>query len=96
MKNAPKIIDYLNDTFKRHFENVKNFLNILGIDYEINTNLVRGLDYYTHTVFELEESLEGFGSQNILCAGERYDNLFEQFKCVFFWKSLISLIEVFK
>ncbi len=78
MKNAPKIIDYLNDKSKEHFESVKKYLTILGIEYEVNPNLVRGLDYYTHTVFEVEASVEGFGSQNVLCGGGRYDHLVEQ------------------
>ena len=77
MKNAPKTIDYLNDISKEHFEDVKKYLTSMGIDYEVNTNLVRGLDYYTHTVFEVEASVEGFGSQNVLCGGGRYDNLVE-------------------
>ena len=77
MKNAPKIIDYLNDASKEHFENVKKYLDVLQIDYEVNPNLVRGLDYYTHTVFEVEASVEGFGSQNVLCGGGRYDHLVE-------------------
>ena len=49
----------------------------MHIEYEVNTKLVRGLDYYTHTVFEVEASVEGFGSQNVLCGGGRYDNLVE-------------------
>lgn len=77
MKNAPKTIDYLNEESKDHFEKVKEYLTSMGIDYEVNTNLVRGLDYYTHTVFEVEASIEGFGSQNVLCGGGRYDNLVE-------------------
>lgn len=77
MKNAPKTIDYLTDESKKHFEKVKEYLTSMGIDYEVNTNLVRGLDYYTHTVFEVEASVEGFGSQNVLCGGGRYDNLVE-------------------
>ena len=75
MKNAPKTIDYLNEESKNHFNKVKEYLTSMGIDYEVNTNLVRGLDYYTHTVFEVEASVEGFGSQNVLCGGGRYDNL---------------------
>ena len=75
MKNAPKTIDYLNEESKSHFEKVKKYLEVMGIEYEVNTNLVRGLDYYTHTVFEVEASVEGFGSQNVLCGGGRYDNL---------------------
>ena len=49
----------------------------MHIEYEVNTSLVRGLDYYTHTVFEVEANVEGFGSQNVLCGGGRYDNLIE-------------------
>lgn len=77
MKNAPKIGDYLNETSKEHFENVKKALDALKIEYVIDSNLVRGLDYYTHTVFEVEANVEGFGSQNVLCGGGRYDNLVE-------------------
>ena len=77
MKNAPKIIDYLNDDSKSHFESVKKYLEVLGIEYTVNPNIVRGLDYYTHTVFEVEASVEGFGSQNVLCGGGRYDHLVE-------------------
>lgn len=77
MKNAPKIYDYLNETSKKHFEDVKKYLDNLGIEYIENPNIVRGLDYYTHTVFEVEASIEGFGSQNVLCAGGRYNNLVE-------------------
>lgn len=77
IKNAPKTIDYLNLTSKKHFEMVKKYLEAMHIEYEVNTSLVRGLDYYTHTVFEVEASVEGFGSQNVLCGGGRYDNLVE-------------------
>ena len=77
MKNAPKIIDYLNEESKEHFEQLKKYLDVLQIDYVVNPNLVRGLDYYTHTVFEVEASVEGFGSQNVLCGGGRYDHLVE-------------------
>lgn len=75
MKNAPKMIDYLNEESKKHFEEVKKYLTALGIEYNVNYNLVRGLDYYTHTVFEVEANIEGFGSQNVLCGGGRYDGL---------------------
>ncbi len=77
MKNAPKTIDYLNEESKKHFEAVKKYLESMHIEYVVNTNLVRGLDYYTHTVFEVEANVEGFGSQNVLCGGGRYDNLVE-------------------
>lgn len=77
MKNAPKIEDYLNKESKNHFEKVKEYLDALNIEYVVNPNLVRGLDYYTHTVFEVEANVEGFGSQNVLCGGGRYDRLVE-------------------
>ena len=77
MKNAPKIIDYLNESSRNHFEKVKEYLEALNIDYTVNYSIVRGLDYYTHTVFEVEASVEGFGSQNVLCAGGRYNGLVE-------------------
>ena len=77
LKNAPKIIDYLNDDSKKRFEDLQKYLRALDIDYVINPNLVRGLDYYTHTVFEVEADIDGFGSQNVLCGGGRYDNLVE-------------------
>lgn len=76
-KNAPKITDYLNEESKKHFEDLQKYLKALDIEYVINPNLVRGLDYYTHTVFEVEAEIEGFGSQNVLCGGGRYDNLVE-------------------
>ena len=77
MKNAPKIIDYLNEESKKHFEDVQKYLSAMEIPYEVNPNIVRGLDYYTHTVFEVEANVEGFGSQNVLCAGGRYNGLVE-------------------
>ena len=77
MKNAPKMVDYLNEESKNHFEKVKEYLDALNIDYTINSNIVRGLDYYTHTVFEVEANIKGFGSQNVLAAGGRYDHLVE-------------------
>ena len=77
MKNAPKMVDYLNKESKNHFEKVKEYLDALNIDYTINSNIVRGLDYYTHTVFEVEADIKGFGSQNVLAAGGRYDHLVE-------------------
>ena len=77
MKNAPKIYDYLNDVSLEHYEDVKKYLDALEIEYVENPSIVRGLDYYTHTVFEVEASVEGFGSQNVLGAGGRYDNLVE-------------------
>lgn len=77
LKNAPSILDYLNEASKKHFENVKKYLEALDIEYVVNPKIVRGLDYYTNTVFEVEANVEGFGSQNVLCAGGRYNNLVE-------------------
>ena len=77
IKNAPKMQNYLNEESIKHYELVKKYLDALDIEYEENSNLVRGLDYYTHTVFEVEASVEGFGSQNVLCGGGRYDLLVE-------------------
>lgn len=77
LKNAPKMIDYLNSESKKRFEDLQKYLKALDIEYIVNPNLVRGLDYYTHTVFEVEANVEGFGSQNVLCGGGRYDHLVE-------------------
>lgn len=78
MKTAPKMTDYLNESSKERFETVQKYLSLLDIDYEVNPNIVRGLDYYDHTVFEIEATVEGFGSQNVLGAGGRYNGLTEQ------------------
>ncbi len=75
LKNAPRTIDYLNEESKNRFSKVQEYLNELEIDYEIDPKLVRGLDYYNHTVFEIEASVEGFGSNNVLAGGGRYNGL---------------------
>ena len=77
MKNAPKTIDYLNDESKERFEKVKEYLEIMGVEYIVNPNVVRGLDYYNHTVFEVEAEIEGFGSQNVIGGGGRYNGMIE-------------------
>lgn len=77
IKNAPKMTDYLNDSSLDHFNKVKQYLKAMSIDYVENPSIVRGLDYYTHTVFEVEAEIEGFGSQNVLAGGGRYNNLVE-------------------
>ena len=77
MKNAPKMTDYLNEESRIHFDKVKKYLDAMGINYKVNPSIVRGLDYYTHTVFEVQADIEGFGSQNTLAAGGRYDHLVE-------------------
>lgn len=78
MKNVPKMKDYYNEESKEHFRKIQKYLEALGIEYIINEKLVRGLDYYTHTVFEVEANVKGFGSQNVLCGGGRYDHLVEK------------------
>ena len=75
LKNAPITIDYLNEESKKRFEDVKKYLTLLEVDYEVDTRLVRGLDYYNHTVFEIEAKVDGFGSNNVLAGGGRYNGL---------------------
>ncbi len=75
IKNSPKTIDYLNQESSEYFDKVKNALEALDIPYEIDSTLVRGLDYYTHTIFEIKSDLEFLGKANTLCGGGRYDNL---------------------
>ncbi len=77
MKEAPKTINFLNNESLERFEKLKKCLDNLEIKYEIDTNLVRGLDYYNHTVFEVVADIEGFGSQTALCGGGRYNGLIE-------------------
>lgn len=77
LKTAPKTTDYLNEESKKRFETLKEYLTELEIDYEVDTTIVRGLDYYNHTVFEIEAHVEGFGSNNVLAGGGRYNGLVE-------------------
>lgn len=76
LKDAPKIIDYLGEESLEHFNRVKNYLEIAKIPFETEPKLVRGLDYYTHTTFEILSSK--VGSQSALCGGGRYNLLAEQ------------------
>ncbi len=73
IQNAPSILDYLSSESKDHFEEVKAYLKALNIPFEINDRLVRGLDYYNNTVFEVVAS--ELGAQNSIGAGGRYDGL---------------------
>ncbi len=75
-KNAPIILDYLCNECSEHFENLKKYLTALNIDYNINPKIVRGLDYYTKTVFEFVTT--EIGAQGTVCGGGRYDGLIEQ------------------
>lgn len=79
MKHVPPIHDYLNEESKAYFEQVLQGLETLGIPYEVDDRLVRGLDYYTHTVFEVVSVNEEMGSQSTVFAGGRYDGLVEYF-----------------
>ncbi len=76
IKNAPELINFLQDDSRNHFETLRNTLDFLGVKYEINTRLVRGLDYYGKTVFEW--ITDDLGAQGTVCAGGRYDSLIEQ------------------
>lgn len=78
MKSAPSIIDYLNEESKSYFEKLKKYLSYLNISYEVDPNLVRGLDYYNHTAFEIMSEAEGFGAITTLCGGGRYNGLVEE------------------
>ena len=75
LKNAPSILDYLNEESKNRFMDVQNYLDVLDIPYEVDSKIVRGLDYYSHTVFEIEATVKDFGANNVLAAGGRYDTL---------------------
>lgn len=80
LADAPKLADFLGEESIAHFEQVQAYLTELGIDYEINPHLVRGLDYYNKTVFEWVT--DKLGSQATVCAGGRYDGLIGQLKSV--------------
>ena len=75
-QDAPKIIEYLSDSSKKHFDTVLQLLTDLEIEYQINHCLVRGLDYYTHTAFEIQSS--DLGAQATVCGGGRYDGLISE------------------
>ena len=75
-KDAPKSIDHLCEGCADHMEKLKNHLGEMGIEYEIDTNIVRGLDYYTRTVFEF--ICTGIGAQSTICGGGRYDGLMKE------------------
>ena len=74
--DAPKILDYLCEECNAHFEEVKECLTSTGVEFEVNPRIVRGLDYYTKTVFEFVST--SIGAQGTVCGGGRYDGLIEQ------------------
>ena len=77
VENAPSILDYLNEESQAHFDEVRTMLDSLNIPYVIDTNMVRGLDYYNHTIFEFVTTIDK--SELTICAGGRYDSLVEYF-----------------
>ncbi len=77
VENAPSILDYLDDESQAHFDEVRAMLDSLNIPYVIDTNMVRGLDYYNHTIFEFITTIGK--SELTICAGGRYDSLVEYF-----------------
>lgn len=77
MQTAPKILDYLTPEAKDYFEKVTAYLDAVGVEYVIDSNLVRGLDYYNHTAFEIMSAASGFGSITTLSGGGRYNGLVE-------------------
>lgn len=77
VENAPSILDYLDEEIQAHFDEVRTMLDSLNIPYVIDTNMVRGLDYYNHTIFEFITTIDK--SELTICAGGRYDSLVEYF-----------------
>lgn len=78
LASAPSLADYLNEASATYFADVKGYLDDAEIAYEVDTNLVRGLDYYNHTAFEIMSTSEGFGAITTLCGGGRYNGLAEE------------------
>ena len=76
--DAPSILDYLSDYAKEYFEGVTKTLEYLNISYEIDHRMVRGMDYYNHTIFEIMSDAPGMGAQTTICGGGRYDGLVEE------------------
>ncbi|KXH87353.1 histidine--tRNA ligase [Sporosarcina sp. HYO08] len=76
--SAPSLADYLNEESASYFTEVKSYLDDAGIPYVVDANLVRGLDYYNHTAFEIMSTSDGFGAITTLCGGGRYNGLAEE------------------
>ncbi len=75
-KEAPSILDSLTDEDKEHFESVKTYLDSFGVKYKVDPSIVRGLDYYNLTAFEVEHN--GLGAQSVIAGGGRYDGLVKE------------------
>ncbi|MDQ0231523.1 histidine--tRNA ligase [Metabacillus malikii] len=78
METAPSILDYLNEDSIQYFNKVQTYLSANGIEFEVDARLVRGLDYYNHTAFEIMSNAEGFGAITTLCGGGRYNGLAQE------------------
>lgn len=76
VREAPNLLEHLSDESRQHFDRVQQYLTDLGIAYQVNPRLVRGLDYYTHTAFEIQSA--DLGAQATVCGGGRYDGLIAQ------------------
>ena len=74
VQGAPQLLDFLGEASLKHFDTVKTLLNACGVQWNVNPRLVRGLDYYSHTVFEFVTN--ELGAQGTVCGGGRYDCLF--------------------
>lgn len=101
LKKAPVILDYLNEESDKRFKQVLEYLSFLDVDYEIDASIVRGLDYYNHTVFELVSDMEILGSASTIAAGGRYNNLVESLNgpstpCIGFASGIDRLITILK
>ncbi len=78
VKGAPNILEFLSEESKEHFESVQKLLNELEIPFTIDSNMVRGLDYYQDTIFEIVSTSNVFSSETTICGGGRYDGLIEE------------------
>ncbi len=78
METAPSILEFLNEDSKDYFNKVQQYLTANGIEFEVDPGLVRGLDYYNHTAFEIMSNAEGFGAITTLCGGGRYNGLAQE------------------
>jgi len=78
METAPSILEFLNEDSTHYFNKVQQYLTANGIEFEVDSGLVRGLDYYNHTAFEIMSNAEGFGAITTLCGGGRYNGLAQE------------------
>lgn len=78
VEQAPSILDYLSEESRHHFDKVQEYLQALNIPFEIDATMVRGLDYYQDTIFEIMTDASSFGAQTTICGGGRYDGLVEE------------------